>query len=127
MHAMVYLAAEPERIIGAHEIAERLGGSEDYLQKVFQRLVHAGLVNGVRGPHGGFSLSKAGSLITLGEVYAAIEGTLGDTKCLLRAPICKGDRCILGGLLETVNHEIREYFDKTVLTDLVSVYTGVKK
>jgi Rrf2 family protein len=127
MHAMVYLAADTDRNVGVKEIAETLRVSEDHLSKVFQRLAHAGLVNSMRGPHGGFALSRQGGMITLGEVYAAIEGPLTETKCLLGSPICKGGTCILGGLLETVNHEIREYLDKTALTDLISIYEGVKK
>jgi Rrf2 family protein len=127
MHAMVYLAASPDRNVNAYEIAETLGVSEDYLQKVFQRLAHAGLVRAVRGPHGGFSLSRAGGMITLREVYEAVEGRLDDTKCLLGEPACKGDCCILGGLLESVNHEVRDYLERTVLSDLVGVYAGVRK
>jgi Rrf2 family protein len=127
MHGMVLLAAEPGRMVSAHEIAEMLGVSEDYLQKIFQRLTRAGLATAVRGPHGGYTLSRPGGIITLGEVYAAVDGALADTKCLLGEPVCKGDSCILGGLLETVNREVRDYLDRTVLTDLVSVYHGAKK
>jgi Rrf2 family protein len=127
MHAMVYLASTPDRKVSAHQIAKTLGVSEDYLQKIFQRLARADLANAVRGPRGGFALSRPGDEITLREVYEAVEGPLSETKCLLGAPVCRGDRCILGGLLDTVNEEVRDYLDRTVLTDLISVYVGAKK
>ena len=85
-----------------------------------------GLVEATRGPKGGFRLAKPGSEISLLQVYEAIEGPLADTTCLLGEPICRGDKCILGGLLETVNRQVREYLASTTLADLTGVYGGME-
>lgn len=125
MHAMVYLAAKPDGPVTAAEIAETLHASEAHLAKVFSRLAHEGLVISSRGPKGGFVLSKAAGKITLHDVYAAIEGRMADSECLLGKPVCHGGRCILGGLMASINEEVRSYLDRTVLSDLISVYEGV--
>ncbi len=126
LHTMVYLAAKNERLVTTHEIGEVLRVSEAHLSKVLQRLGKVGLVDATRGPKGGFCLAKAGEDISLLEVYEAIEGPLADTVCLLGEPVCQGNECILGGLLETVNRQAREYLAGTTLADLTDVYGGTQ-
>ena len=122
LHTMVYLAADDGRLVTTHEIGEVLRVSAAHLSKVLQRLGKVGMVDATRGPKGGFCLAKAGDNISLLEVYEAIEGPLQDSVCLLGEPVCQGHKCILGGLLETVNQQAREYLGGTSLSDLADVY-----
>jgi len=122
LHSMVLLAANPGRLIPTREIASKLRVSEAHLSKVLQRLARVGLVKAIRGPKGGFTLVKPGDQIVLLDVYESIEGPLVPSKCLLGAPICGGERCILGGLLETVDKQVREYLAETRLSELTSIY-----
>ncbi len=122
LHAVVLLADRPERVLPTREIASVLHASEFHLSKVLQRLSKSGLVSAVRGPRGGFMLGKAPEEITLLEVYEEIDGPLLASNCLLDTPICSGKRCILGGLLKTVNKEVRNYLARTKLSELKDVY-----
>ena len=117
LHTMGLLASRPGDRVSTRELAARLKVSEAHLAKVMQRLGRAGLVRSQRGPKGGFSLQRNPDEITLLEVYEATEGTLRKQRCLLGNPICNGN-CILGGLLENVGDEVREYFSTTRLSDL---------
>ena len=126
LHTAVYLAACPERLVTTHEVAELLGVSETHLAKVMQRLARVGLVRSVRGPHGGFALTRAGEQISLLEVYEAIEGPLAELRCLLGEPVCHGERCILSGLLATTSRQVHEYLAGTTLAQLTRVYGGVQ-
>jgi len=121
LHAMVLLAARDE-VVSTGEIASTLRVSVAHLSKVLQRLARVGLVRSIRGPKGGFILGKASEEITLLDVYEAIEGPLVPSNCLLNTPVCSGERCILGGLLETVNEQVREYLAGTRLSELDNVY-----
>ena len=47
-----------------------------YLEQIFQRLRRARLVQGKRGPGGGYTLARAASEITLRDVIEAVEGPL---------------------------------------------------
>ena len=121
LHTMVLLAAEQEgteRPVTAKEVAETLDVSEAHLLKVVQRLAHAGLVRGDRGPGGGFTLARRSDAVTLMDVYEAVEGPLTKTTCLLTSRLCGGDHCILGDLLERMNSEFRRYLSQTRLIDL---------
>ncbi len=122
MHSMTLLACEPDRMRTTHEMAEALHVSEAHLSKVLQRLNKAGLVKAVRGPKGGFILARPGDKIFLLDIFEAMEGPLSETTCLLGKPVCRGEKCILGGLIEDVNHEVRQYLSTTRLADLTGVF-----
>lgn len=121
LHAMALLAAKEEHHLSAGEMAKHLKASEAHLAKVLQRLAHMGLVHSVRGPHGGFWLARRAEEISLLEIYEAIEGPLCGDTCLLESPVCYGTSCILGGLIETVNRQVREYLSGTKLSELAVV------
>jgi Rrf2 family protein len=118
LHAMVFLASQSERIVPSKEMASILGRSEAHLSKVLQRLAKAGLVSSTRGPRGGFVLKRPARDVSLLEVYEAIEGPLEETKCLLGQPICRGEKCIFGDLLNKVDQEAKEYLSRKRLSDL---------
>jgi Rrf2 family protein len=126
LHTMALLASNSGAKQTTWEIAKTLRVSEAHLAKVLQRLGRAGLVKSQRGPGGGFSLGRAPDTITLLDVYEATEGPLQPPGCLLGRPACNGS-CILGGLLEQVGAEIRDYFAQTRLSDLKGQFIREEK
>jgi Rrf2 family protein len=119
LHTMVVLAADPEKQRPTREIAAELEGSEFHLAKILQRLSRAGFVSAVRGPKGGFLIRKPADSITLMDIYEAIEGPFEPDTCLAAVPICKGGQCMLGDLLGSINDQVKAYFSRTRLSDLV--------
>jgi len=119
LHAMVYLARNLERFVPVREIAQAYSVSGNHLAKVYQCLERSGLIRGSRGPCGGFKLAKPPSEITLLDIHTAVEGPIEPNKCLLGKPIC-GGQCILGGLIESVNHQVLQYLRSTTLAQLSS-------
>jgi len=124
LHSVVLLAANGKRVISTRDIAAALEVSEAHLSKVLQRLAKTGLVRSVRGPKGGFAVSKPGDEITLLEVYEAIEGPLPPSTCLFGVPICGGQKCIFGGALQSVHEQLRKYLSGTKVSELVDVFAG---
>ena len=57
--------AEPVR---SKEITRRQGISQRHIEQVMQRLVHAGVLKGVRGPRGGYRLARERRRVTVGEI-----------------------------------------------------------
>jgi Rrf2 family protein len=57
-------------------IGERQRIPARYLEQIFQRLRRARLVEGKRGPGGGYLLARPASQITLRDVIEAVEGPL---------------------------------------------------
>ena len=118
LHTMGLLASRPDELMSIVRIAEVLSVSEATLSKVMQRLVHAGQVQSVRGPRGGFRLPRGGEGLSLLAVFEAIEGPLGAGHCLLGRPECPRADCVLGKLIADVNAEVRTYLAQTKLSDL---------
>jgi Rrf2 family protein len=122
LHTMVYLAAHKGRIVTTHEIAEELGVSKDHLSKVLQHLAKAGYVKSTRGPKGGFEIGPNGDAVSLLRIYELIEGPIRRTECLLKSKVCKGDNCILGGLVRKIDEEFEDYLSRTKISDLAEIF-----
>ncbi len=60
-------------------IGERQAIPARYLEQIFQRLRRAGLVQGKRGPGGGYRLERPPKEISLRDVVEAIEGPLRES------------------------------------------------
>ena len=62
---------------------------ESFLAKIFQSLVHAGLAVSQRGAHGGFSLARPSSEITIREIVEAVDGPIALNGCVLWPEGCQ--------------------------------------
>lgn len=56
--------------------------SEKYLEGIVSVLVKAGLLEGQRGKHGGYRLSRAPEKYSVGEILTLTEGSLAPVSCL---------------------------------------------
>ena len=56
-------------------INERQGIPRRYLEPVLQQLVRADILEGVRGPHGGYRLAKERKDISLADIARAVRST----------------------------------------------------
>ena len=79
-YAMVALAdialQGSESLVPLGDIAERQSISLPYLEQLFVKLRRAELVSSVRGPGGGYRLSRAASEIRVAEILAAVDETV---------------------------------------------------
>jgi Rrf2 family protein len=121
MHALGYLAKREDGPITSREIASRFEISEAHLAKVMQRLVKVELLRSVRGPRGGFVLTRTPESVTLLEIFEAIEGRFEPTQCLLSSAICDGNNCILGKIVVEANSILRSRLEETTLDDVEAV------
>jgi Rrf2 family protein len=65
-----------EKIILSDTISKKYDIPLEYLLKIMQQLVRAGVLRSKRGPRGGFSLAKSPNKITMLEIVEAVEGPL---------------------------------------------------
>ncbi|QQZ30602.1 Rrf2 family transcriptional regulator [Thiothrix subterranea] len=72
--AMLALAIhDDDGAVRLGDLAAQQGISLSYLEQIFARLRHEGLVEGIRGPGGGYRLSRHADEITLAEIIQAAE------------------------------------------------------
>ena len=91
LRALLQLAENDENYPkSVSSLAEEMQVSADYLMQLFVKLRRAGLVKSIRGPRGGFKLSRPPSKITVGDIVRAVEGPVG------LAPCVKPDSCYGG-------------------------------
>jgi Rrf2 family protein len=115
LHSMILLAKKRDTHLAVRDIAEKLGASEHHLAKVMQRLTKAGLVVSVRGPRGGFMLSKQAESANLLDVFVSVDGPVKRSECLLGLCQCVAPPCILDKTLDEVNRLVVEQLKKVAL------------
>jgi Rrf2 family cysteine metabolism transcriptional repressor len=121
LRAMVDLAlhANGEPIL-RQEIAERQNISADYVAQLFRPLHKAGLVEGVKGPGGGYRLARNASEITVNDVIEAVEGPLVVVHCALpEGDSCdRAKGCATHLLWTRLSAVLTEFLDSVTLQDL---------
>lgn len=127
LHSMAILAANPDEPQTNKGMADLLGASGAHLSKVLQRLSKAGYVRAIRGPRGGFFLARPAEEITLLEIYEAIDGPLIPSTCLFGEPVCRGDKCVLGGMLHALNEQMHDYLSSTSVSQLAPLFGEKQK
>ncbi|MEM7178688.1 MAG: Rrf2 family transcriptional regulator [Pseudomonadota bacterium] len=59
--------------VQSKDITKRQGIPQRYLEQVMQQLVHRGILKGVRGPRGGYTLARERRKITVGDVVRVVD------------------------------------------------------
>jgi len=92
---------------------------ESYLQQLFLRLRKKNIVKSVRGPGGGFILSRHPSEITVGEIIRTAEGRQAAVGCRRTGRQCSMiNRCRTQGMWDALEGRIDEFLDSISLEDL---------
>jgi len=124
VHAIVDLAARREETtVSLSVIAERQGLSQNYLEQLFVKLRKAGLVKSVRGPGGGYLLTKAPSLITIGEIFSAVDESLVLTECAeggVDKELCsRASECVTQSLWSRLCHHFNDLLYSITIEDVL--------
>jgi len=77
MIALADLAqCKSKELVNLTELSKRQNLSLPYLEQLFVKLRRAGIVDSVRGPGGGYRLSKSPESIRITEILAAVDETV---------------------------------------------------
>jgi Rrf2 family iron-sulfur cluster assembly transcriptional regulator len=122
--AMADLAADGggARAVPLQEVAQRQDISLSYLEQLFARLRRAGLVSGVRGPGGGYRLSRPASAILASDIISAVNEPIKATRCRdgsLKSCQGKAGRCIAHDLWDELGRQISVFLSGVTLEDVV--------
>ena len=82
LRAMVNIAAcNGKSAVPIKDIAQKEGISSVYLEQLLNKLRRKDLVRSVRGPKGGYVLSRDASKITVGDIVKTLEGNISPVDC----------------------------------------------
>ena len=99
-------------------ISERQAISLSYLEQLFGKLRRNSLVSSVRGPGGGYLLTKPASDISIGEIIRAVDEPIDATQCGGKENCRDEQKCITHDLWMNLNRHIFEYLGSVMLSDL---------
>lgn len=109
-----------DRPVALTDIAKRQHISLSYLEQLFARLRRAGMVEGVRGPGGGYQLSRASSDINIAEIISAVDESVDATRCGGKGNCQNNLPCLAHEVWLGLSEQIREYLTGINLHDLIN-------
>lgn len=126
LEALLFLALLPEgEYSSTRFIATNTWLSDGYLEQLFIPLRKAGIVQGIRGPQGGYILNRSPKDITVGDVLRAVEGSLEPVDCAFSKICAEADTCVSKLTWAELYQEINECINSITLADLVEVYESM--
>lgn len=112
-------SGEPVRI---KDVARRQEISEKYLEQIISVLNRAGYVRSIRGPKGGYVLTKDPKEYTAGMILRLTEGNMAPVSCLEQEvnDCARQGQCATLELWKRMDAAIKGVVDTVTLEDLIA-------
>jgi FeS assembly SUF system regulator len=118
---MTALAATPEAVRNAHDLAAETRVAAPTVSKLLKQLARSGLVESIRGAHGGYRLARPPDRITVAEVVSALEGPIALIECAVHHGGCNIEsHCGVRGNWRLINTAIRQALEAVTLAQMAA-------
>jgi Rrf2 family iron-sulfur cluster assembly transcriptional regulator len=118
--AMLDLALHAcEGPVSLADISRRQGISLSYLEQLFSKLRKGDLVSSVRGPGGGYRLSRDDAEISIANVVDAVNESVDTTLCKEKGDCQNGEKCLTHHLWSDLSDRIHSFLSDITLHDLM--------
>jgi len=119
--AMLDLALHADRgPVSLADISERQGISISYLEQLFAKLRKDKLVSSVRGPGGGYRLSRPAAEVFVASIIDAVDEQVDATRCGGEGTCQDGGMCLTHYLWQDLSAQIHTFLSGISLGDLVA-------
>lgn len=120
LRVLMRMAGQPiGTVFSVGALVRQEGVPEGFLYKILQKLARAGIVMSLRGPQGGFALSRPPSEITVRAVLEALQGPLAISRCFLGRKCCSNQAvCMLRRGLRGLQKSMVSLFESVTLESL---------
>lgn len=123
VQAMLDLADKPiGTVVSLREIAGRQGLKVKYLEQIFTKLTHAGLVKSKKGPGGGYSLQRPVNAIKIIEIMEAVGESRAPVQCLVpdnEGHCSRLEHCVIRPYWKRMKETIDQFLDTSTLYDII--------
>ncbi|MCV6606212.1 MAG: Fe-S cluster assembly transcriptional regulator IscR [Porticoccaceae bacterium] len=106
--------------ISLADICKRQGISLSYLEQLFAKLRQNDLVSSVRGPGGGYRLSRGADLIDVAAIIDAVNESVDATSCSGKGNCQDGEICLTHHLWQELSEQIYQFLSGISLADLTA-------
>jgi len=118
--AMLDLALHSDQgPVSLSDISNRQGISLSYLEQLFSKLRKKALVTSVRGPGGGYRLSRSNDDIFVAQIIDAVNESVDATGCKGRSDCQSGNTCLTHHLWCDLSDQIHDFLSQISLEQLV--------
>lgn len=118
--AMLDLALHGDKgPISLADISQRQEISLSYLEQLFAKLRQKDLVSSVRGPGGGYRLSRDCTAINVAEIIDAVNESIDATSCNGKGNCQNGGVCLTHYLWDDLSQQIHRFLIGITLDSLV--------
>lgn len=104
--------------VSLKDVAERMGLSQGFLEEIATDLKKSKLIEGRKGPGGGYRLAKPANKITAEEILSALEGPVQMISCTC-GPCPKEKGCSSKSLWSFLHRDIAKSLKSTTLAEIV--------
>jgi Rrf2 family protein len=117
----------PANPLTIREISERQDVSVPYLEQILNKLRKAGLVRSVKGPGGGYLLTRKPGEVSIASILKELEGPVAITSCLNPEEGCSRiDGCVTHLLWKSLGANIEAFLETITLNDLLEKEPSLK-
>jgi len=121
LHTLGHMAGDPDSMRTSADIAAHAGTNPVVVRRVLGKLREAGLLTSEKGHAGGWRLARAPELITLADVYLALDESLVATGAEEAAPACSVEHLLqrkVASVLEEIEHSLVERLAATTIAEV---------
>ena len=86
--AIRHLHMEDSKLSSSTEIANSYNIPKPLLAKILQRLARKNIIKAIKGPNGGYIISKDPLKIKMSEFFEIMEGPMGIADCIYDSKCC---------------------------------------
>jgi len=118
---MTLVARSADQVHTGVELAERSGIPAPTVAKLLKALARGGLLQSLRGAHGGYRLARPATEISVADIIAALEGPIGVTECASHPGGCTLESgCSTRANWRLINVAIRQALEAVSLAQMAA-------
>ncbi|MEP3347660.1 MAG: Rrf2 family transcriptional regulator [Litoreibacter sp.] len=121
LHTLAHMAADPQKVQTSAQIAGHAGTNPVVVRRVLGKLRDAGLLTAEKGHAGGWRLARKPELVSLADVYVALEESLVAASKKEDVPTCSlehGLHTKVTSILEDVEQSLIARLAETSLSEI---------
>ena len=124
LKALVYIAekSREDKLVRIKEIADDQNISVQYLEQILFKLKNEHILEGKRGPNGGYRLAKNPEEITLHELYKILdeeEKVIDCNESKENKASCNGQSCGTTCIWNKLDNAMTKILEETTLNDFI--------
>ena len=120
IRAIMNLAGRGDGLVPSRDVSRQEGIPLQFLRRILQRLIKAGLMESREGANGGVALKSDPGSIKIADIIRLFQGNIQLTECMFRRKICSNRKtCVLRKRIKKIENMVTREFQDMTIKDLL--------